>query len=396
MAHVEKRGKNSWRLVVNIGYDEKGTPIRERKTIQAKNRTEARKELALFEAEILTGRYIKPENITLDKVYAEWNEHVGENELSVRTKREYVQVYEKRLKSLYGHMKLADIMPIHVLNFVNSLTKDGARLDGKEGPLSTSSINNCYKAFSSILRFAEKMRWISENPAKDVKPPTPKHAETEIYEPNELAILASHLRKLEFRWEVLIAIALTSSARQGEIAALEERYVDFERGGIHVNQSLSVVEGGGVVLKSTKTKNSRFLSLPETIMNMIKKLILIRKQEILAAGDKREWSPHLFLFGNEFGKPIRPDSISQWWGRFMDSKEFKELELKRIRFHDLRHSSLTYLSARGIRPKAVQKRAGHTRIGTTFDIYGHMLIEEDKEAASHFDDLFTSEKPAEN
>ncbi|GIN22866.1 tyrosine-type recombinase/integrase [Siminovitchia fordii] len=52
----------------------------------------------------------------------------------------------------------------------------------------------------------------------------------------------------------------------------------------------------------------------------------------------------------------------------MQSNEFKELGLKRIRFHDLRHSSLTYLSTKGIRPKAVQKRAGHTRIVTTFDI----------------------------
>ncbi len=392
MAHIEKRGKNSYRLVVTIGYDEKGIPIRERKTIQAKNPTEAKKQLAIFEAEILTGKYIKPERITLNDLYKVWNENVTESDLSPRTKQEYINVYKKRIKPLYGHMKLSDIMPIHVLNFVNSLNKDGARLDGKKGPLSASSINNCFKAFNSLLSFAKKMKWISDNPAQDIKPPTPQQAETEIYGPKELSILATHLKTLDFRWEVLVAIALTSSARQGEIAAIEEKHVDFDRGGIHINQALTVRKGEGVVLKETKTKSKRFISLPGALMDMIKKLIHIRTQEVFSVGEKRAWKDHLFLFGDIFGKPLRPDSISQWWGRFMESEKFKELGLKEIRFHDLRHSSLTYLSTKGIRPKAVQKRAGHTRIGTTFDIYGHMLIEEDQEAAAHFDDLF--KKPA--
>lgn len=67
-------------------------------------------------------------------------------------------------------MKTTDVKPIHVLSFVNSLKKDGARLDGKAGPLSRSSINNCYKAFNNILSVAAKMQWISKNPAKKRHP----------------------------------------------------------------------------------------------------------------------------------------------------------------------------------------------------------------------------------
>ncbi|MEH7236792.1 tyrosine-type recombinase/integrase [Bacillus sp. JJ1562] len=388
MANVESRGKGSYRLNVILGYDDKGVPIRERKTVKAKNMTEAKKMLSIFEAEILTGNYIKPENKTLKQLYAEWDENITEDDLAPKTKQNYINILENRILPKYGNMKISDVKPIHVLNFVNSLKKDGARLDGKPGPLSASSINNCYKAFNSVLKFAKTMKWISENPADGITTPTVQQTETEIYEPKELMVLVNNIKNLEFRWEVLIAIALTSSARQGEIAALEEKHVDFKRGGIHIHQALTLKKDIGVALKSTKTKQKRFVSLPNAIMNMLEKLIEIRKEEVSKVGDLRVWKDHLFLFGDVFGKPLRPDSISQWWSRFMESDQFKELGLKKIRFHDLRHSSLTFLSAKGIRAKAVQKRAGHARIGTTFDIYGHTLIEEDREAASQFDEMF--------
>jgi hypothetical protein len=37
-------------------------------------------------------------------------------------------------------MKLSDIKPIHVVNFIDDLKKDGRRLDGKEGKLSDPTI----------------------------------------------------------------------------------------------------------------------------------------------------------------------------------------------------------------------------------------------------------------
>ena len=45
-----------------------------------------------------------------------------------------------------------------------------------------------------------------------------------------------------------------------------------------------------------------------------------------------------FIFSNEFGKPYRPDSISQWWDHFTK----RNPDLPRIRFHDLRHTSALY------------------------------------------------------
>lgn len=47
VGNIEKRGENSYRLRVSGGYTGEGKRIIYKKTIQAKNKTEAEKELAL-------------------------------------------------------------------------------------------------------------------------------------------------------------------------------------------------------------------------------------------------------------------------------------------------------------------------------------------------------------
>ena len=52
---IEKRGKNSYRLVVFKGYDLDGKPIRHQKTIHCKKKLEAQIELAKFLTEVESG-----------------------------------------------------------------------------------------------------------------------------------------------------------------------------------------------------------------------------------------------------------------------------------------------------------------------------------------------------
>jgi integrase len=51
------------------------------------------------------------------------------------------------------------------------------------------------------------------------------------------------------------------------------------------------------------------------------------------------------------------------------------------RFHDLRHTSATFLLELGIHPKIVQERVGHSQIGITLDIYSHATPTLQREAA---------------
>ncbi|USK41377.1 site-specific integrase [Cytobacillus firmus] len=215
------------------------------------------------------------------------------------------------------------------------------------------------------------------------KPPNGKAKKSEVYSKEELSQLMQLLDDKPLFWKTLILLAVSTGAREGEIAGLEWKHVDFEKGTIRIEQAITEIKGKGVQIKGTKTGKDRTVSVPEKLLEVLKKLELTSRQDKWKVRDLSEWPDHFFIFGNEFGKPIRPDSIGQWWRRFTKKHNFKH-----IRFHDLRHTSATLLINEGVHAKVISERLGHADISTTMNIYGHVLEEADKTAASHFDKFF--------
>ncbi|MFP7238097.1 tyrosine-type recombinase/integrase [Bacillus altitudinis] len=386
MAYVEKRGKNKWRLNVVIGYTPDGKAIPKRITVEAKNKTEAKKKLSEFEVEVLGGKFFEPTKVTLNDFYKLWLDNFANDSdmISHDTRRDYIQVMETRVLPKYGHMKLEDIMPIHILDYLSDLKKpDGVRLDGKPGPLSSSRISNCFKAFKNVLQRAVEWKYIKENPASSVDRPKVKSEKTDVYSKEEMAHIFSRLSAYPFEKQVMIQLAFVTGIREGELAGLEEKHINLEKSSIFIEQAIVEVKGKGVVISSTKTDRSRHVSIPKNLVVSLKKLIHIRKQIKMKSGTKWLWEDHLFLFANETGKPLRPDSISQWWRRFTKSEN-----IRHIRFHSLRHSSATHLINEGVHAKVIQERLGHTKMDTTMSIYAHVIEEADQKSATHFDSFF--------
>ncbi|MDT2247894.1 site-specific integrase [Paenibacillus larvae] len=80
------------------------------------------------------------------------------------------------------------------------------------------------------------------------------------------------------------------------------------------------------------------------------------------------------------GKPYFYSYPSEWWSKFI-----KRHDLKRVRFHDLRHSSATLLIEAGASMKAIQQRLGHSKHQTTADVYAHVTKKVSRETAEKFD-----------
>jgi integrase len=47
--------------------------------------------------------------------------------------------------------------------------------------------------------------------------------------------------------------------------------------------------------------------------------------------------------------------------------------VKKVRFHDLRHSHASHALRAGVHPKVVSERLGHSSVGITLDLYSHVL-----------------------
>ncbi|MFW6270040.1 MAG: tyrosine-type recombinase/integrase [Bacillota bacterium] len=64
---------------------------------------------------------------------------------------------------------------------------------------------------------------------------------------------------------------------------------------------------------------------------------------------------------------------------------------KEYNIHTLRHSHATLWLKKGISPKIIQERLGHTSISITLDVYSHVSPEMQKEAAEKMENLLSFE-----
>ncbi|MGH0430944.1 tyrosine-type recombinase/integrase [Bacillus hominis] len=384
---IEKRGKDSWRLTVPLGYDQNGKQIKKRKTVKASGIREAKKLLTQFEAEILAGEYIDPQNIRLADFIPEWRSKYAVGELSPATLARYDQIIKGRILPEFGHMKLDKVKPLQILGFLEKLKQDGARGDSKSGGLSSGSIQYHHRVLKNIFSRAVEWQLIKDNPVAGVKKPKVTQAKTEVYNKQDIKFLLMGLEKESVMWQILIKMALTTGMRRGELLGLEWEHIDLSDGVLSVEQTLNYTKDKGYFIKEPKTRNSvRKLSLPKPLLNELKKYRIVYLENRMKMDDMWKEGEHFFLFTAIDGKPLNPSSVYTWWGRFI-----KKNNLPYIRFHDLRHTSATLLINEGAHMKTISNRLGHASISTTMNIYGHALKEADQKAADMFNHLFDEE-----
>jgi integrase len=87
------------------------------------------------------------------------------------------------------------------------------------------------------------------------------------------------------------------------------------------------------------------------------------------------------MFARETGSIGAPLSQNNL-GQREYSKLIKTAELRRIKFHGLRHTAATLALKAGIDAKVVQERLGHKNIGITMDVYAHVLPSMQRDAAT--------------
>ena len=126
-----------------------------------------------------------------------------------------------------------------------------------------------------------------------------------------------------------------------------------------------------------KTKSS-YRTLP---------LIPIVEQALLAERDKQAEMKKAFGRGyckkyeeyicvDAVGELIRPNYVSDHFAIVL-----RRNNLRKIRFHDLRHSCASLLLANGVQMKLIQEWLGHSDIGTTSNVYSHVDSESKKLSA---------------
>lgn len=74
-----------------------------------------------------------------------------------------------------------------------------------------------------------------------------------------------------------------------------------------------------------------------------------------------------YICVNEIGDLIKPGYVTARFSELLD-----EHGLRRIRFHDLRHSCASLMLSNGVPMKQIQEWLGHSDFSTTANIYAHL------------------------
>lgn len=132
MAHIQKRGKNSWRLVVDAGWDANGKRIRRTKTIRIEDEALLKTtkklqdylnaELVKFKMEVEAGEYIAPQKMTFADFVEEWRAKYAEKKLAPLTLETYLSLLSQHVIPAIGHMRIDTIKPMHLVTLLAEIT----------------------------------------------------------------------------------------------------------------------------------------------------------------------------------------------------------------------------------------------------------------------------------
>ena len=393
---IEKRGKNSYRLVVFKGYDLDGKAIRHQKTIHCKNKSEAQTELAKFLTQVESGLVIDGSVPTFAQFVEIWTRDYALKELAPSTYYRYKRMLETRIIPYFGHYKLDKIKPTDIMRFYDLLEQDAQLVRKKNNngkktrkPLSQKTILEHHRLLSAMLHKAVYWQLIISNPAERVQPPKASKPTRPHYDEEQTKILVDNLQKLtgnNIKYRVAILLDIFTGARLGELVGLEWSDIDLKNGIININKSSQYLSQKGVFTKSPKTESSiRDVAIPDFIVSLLEEYKLWYEEQKSICGDFWYESDRLFVQDN--GKPIHPSTISKWFEKFV-----KQIGLPVINFHGLRHTNATLLIAQQVDVATVSARLGHAQITTTYNFYVHPLKSHDKMAGNVLENLLVPSK----
>lgn len=187
-----------------------------------------------------------------------------------------------------------------------------------------------------------------------------------------------------------IAVILTAyyGLRRSEVLGLKWDAIDSVEDKIYIRHKIIENKLGGSQIEGLdvmKTKSS-YRTLP--LIPFIKKALEEEKarqeemQRVLRKSYNRKYLDYVCV--DAVGDILKPQYVTEHFKVILERNG-----LKKIRFHDLRHSCASLMLANDISMKEIQEWLGHSNISTTANIYAHVDSESKRESARIIDKVLS-------
>jgi len=382
-----KNGTKTWFLRVNAGRDVTTGKRRQTTRTVHGGKADADRELRRLIRDVEAGAYVRSTGLTVAELLERWLDAVS---VSVRpnTFESYCGPLRAYAIPAMGRTPAAKLTPERIATLYRDLLNTTGRRSKR--PLSRRTVGMVHRLLSMAFNWGLTQQLVALNPVRAVIPPQVRHAELQVL---DASMFSSILTILQGRstWAVpVVAFAVRTGARRGEILGLQWRDVDLTSPSpsVVVRRSLVLLDSGAVVIGAPKTdkgKRAVFLDRPSV------ELLRRRREEadFAAALIGRSVRPTDHVFGDPEGKRLRPDSLSRAFARAA-----KKAGAPNATFHGLRHLHATELLRAGMHPRIVQERLGHGDVTVTLNTYSHVVPGLQERAAETFDEAFPFAMPA--
>lgn len=319
------------------------------------NKKEAERRLAETVSRIHNGAYSKPEEIIFRDFVDKWLEEYAKISVKLSTYHTYRAAVYTHLVPIFGDLPLLHITTEKIQRFVSHLLK-------KRSP---KTVNNLITQLKTMLKYARRWGYLRDNPALDIDHVRCEHKEMDFLNPDEIQLFLKAARE---PFKALFLTAIMTGMRRGELLGLQWGDIDWNSNAVFVRRSVYFAKRKEIPVESKETR-WKFMS-PKS-KRSVRAIVMspILKEALELHRIKCLVSSYDLVFPNREGNPMDPSG--------MINREFLPTltvaGLRKIRFHDLRHTYTSLLIAQGENIKFIQSQLGHASIQTTLDRYGHIL-----------------------
>lgn len=263
-----------------------------------------------------------------------------------------------------GHIQLNKLTPFHIQHLLADVAKTPKHNGERK---SSRSVVLCYKVLNTALNEAVRRRQLETNPCAGVDTPKSETKEIEYFNESDSRKFMDAARRDPMY--PLMALALGTGMRRGELLGLQWADVDPKCQHIQVRRQLVLVDGEMVESQPKTKAGRRRIDLPAHVSTI---LADHRKKS-----EKGKW-----VFSAENGQPLNATAMV----RNHFEKILEAAKLPHVSFHSLRHTSATLCLLKGVSPKVVQERLGHSNVVITLETYSHVLPSMQADAAARLDE----------
>lgn len=323
----------------------------------------AKKELASGDFAFEKRKPDNGEGHTVETYFNEFSKGYLVSGVRESTRTSYKTSFNKHILPELGAVGLADLDRKRVKSFVFHLVGKG---------LKRASIRIILSELCAMLNYALEDDLIMKNPcnrlARLYKEVNPAHEDEEerengveeiqVLSHDEVPLFLGAVLEESPDWYPLFLAAIHSGMRSGELAGLKWSDIDWNRRLMTVRR---IITNRGKVAP-TKTNRIRTVDMSSTLFDELKDLK--QKQSQKWGEEAPEW-----VFANQEGNP--PDMHNLKHRHF--HKALDKAGIRRIRFHDLRHTFASLLIANGESLAYVRDQLGHSSIALTVNTYTHLI-----------------------